>query len=73
MNSPEVIVSPSKWLCDFYRGYEFFKKSKEVVLPNPLILDNQNWQKKFEDKKINYLFLGQLEKHKGILFLLDIF
>ncbi len=73
IDSPEIIVSPSKWLLNFYRKYEFFKKSKEIVLPNPLVLDNQHWQKKIDGQKINYLFLGQLEKHKGILFLLDVF
>jgi glycosyltransferase involved in cell wall biosynthesis len=72
-SSPQVVVSPSKWLMDFYRQYGFFKKSKEVILANPLVLDSQKLQKKFDDKKINYLFLGQLETHKGILFLLEVF
>ncbi|MDD5341303.1 MAG: glycosyltransferase [Patescibacteria group bacterium] len=72
-NNPEVVVSPSKWLLDFYHQRGFFKKSKEVVLPNPIILEDANWHKKLEDDKINYLFLGQLEKHKGISFLLDVF
>ncbi|MFA5187881.1 MAG: glycosyltransferase [Patescibacteria group bacterium] len=73
VNSPDVIVSPSKWLLDFYKPYGFFKKSKEIVLPNPLILDNENFVKKFSNEKITYLFLGQLEEHKGILFLLSVF
>ncbi|HDQ23208.1 MAG TPA: glycosyltransferase [Candidatus Uhrbacteria bacterium] len=73
IKNPEVVISPSKWLLDFYRGYGFFKKSKEIVLPNPLVLDEQEISKKFEDDKITYLFLGQLEEHKGILFLLDLF
>lgn len=72
-SGPAVIVSPSKWLLDFYRQYGFFKKSKEVVIPNPLVLSNKEIRKNFKDKKVNYLFLGQLEKHKGILFLLDVF
>jgi glycosyltransferase involved in cell wall biosynthesis len=72
-NNPEVVVSPSKWLLEYYHQKGFFKKSKEVVLANPIVLEDTNWHKKFEDNKINYLFLGQLEKHKGILFLLDIF
>ncbi len=78
--SPDVVVSPSRWLLDFYKQYDFFPKSKEVVLPNPLVLDTKEWHKKFEDNldsaktsKINYLFLGQLEEHKGINFLLEVF
>jgi glycosyltransferase involved in cell wall biosynthesis len=72
-NNPEVIVSPSKWLLDFYHKRGFFKKSKEVVLPNPIILEENVLQKKLDPNKINYLFLGQLEKHKGISFLLEVF
>jgi glycosyltransferase involved in cell wall biosynthesis len=71
--SPQFVISPSHWLLNFYQQYDFFPKSKKVVLPNPLVLDNQEWQKRFPDSKINYLFIGQLEEHKGILFLLEIF
>jgi len=56
--SPEVIVSPSKWLLDFYRRYGFFKKSKETILANPIILDQKDFTKKFKGKEVNYLFLG---------------
>jgi len=73
INSPNVIISPSKWLLDFYKPYGFFKKSKEIVLPNPIILEDEHFKKIFTDNKINYLFLGQLEEHKGILFLLEVF
>jgi len=73
IDSPAVVISPSKWLLDFYHAYGFFKKSKEVVLPNPVILEDEHFTKKFTDQKINYLFLGQLVEHKGILFLLDNF
>jgi glycosyltransferase involved in cell wall biosynthesis len=73
INSPEIVVSPSRWLLDFYHQYGFFKKSKEIVLPNPIILEDEHFKKIFLDKKINYLFLGQLEKHKGIIFLLEVF
>jgi len=73
LDSPEVVISPSKWLLDFYQTYGFFKKSNKVVLPNPIILDNPDWHKHLDDSKINYLFLGQLERHKGISFLLEVF
>jgi glycosyltransferase involved in cell wall biosynthesis len=73
IGSPDVVVSPSKWLLDFYGQYDFFKKSQKVVLPNPITLDTKEWHKNFEDKKIRYLIIGQLEKHKGIEFLLEVF
>lgn len=72
-DSPYAVVSPSKWLLDFYINYGFFPKSKKLVLPNPLILNAKDFTKKFTDDRVNYLFLGQLEKHKGILLLLDAF
>jgi len=73
--SPEVVISPSRWLLDFYSQYGLFEKSKEVVLPNPIIItdDEQQLSKKFTDKKTTYMVLGQLEEHKGILFLLNVF
>ena len=73
IDSPSVVVSPSKWLLDFYKAYGFFKKSKEVVVPNPVILENENFVKKFLDEKVTYLFLGQLVEHKGIVFMLEVF
>ncbi len=72
-NSPEIVVSPSKWLLDFYTNYGFFAKSQKVILPNPVILEPVDYKKVFPDQKINYLFLGQLERHKGIILLLKVF
>jgi len=73
IDSPKVIISPSKWLLDFYKPYGFFKKSKEIVLPNPIILEEEHFIKKFDNEKVTYLFLGQLVEHKGIIFLLEVF
>lgn len=71
---PQIIVSPSKWLMKFYRNYGFFEKSKRYVIPNPLIIDNICTRKEFADNdSMNFLFIGQLESHKGILFLLQVF
>lgn len=72
-DSPEIVISPSKWLLDFYKNYDFFKYSRELIIPNPVILESDNYKKVFNDQTINYLFLGQLEKHKGITFLLKVF
>jgi len=73
IDSPSVVISPSKWLLDFYKAYGFFKKSKEIVVPNPVVLEDENFIKKFLDEKVTYLFLGQLVEHKGIIFMLEVF
>jgi len=70
-SSPDAVVSPSKWLLGFYASKGFFKKSKKIVLPNPveriypagIPMDNSI---------LKLLYLGQIEEHKGILFLLDV-
>jgi len=69
--SPDVVISPSKWLLDFYLEKGFFKKSKKEVLPNPveriypagIPMDNSI---------LKLLYLGQIEEHKGILFLVEV-
>jgi len=63
-NSPRVVLSPSKWLLDFYKEKGFFKDSKLEVLANPVedfgMLDRK------ESKKVRFLFLGQIEPQKGV-------
>ncbi len=70
-NSPDVVVSPSKWLLGFYASKGFFKKSKKVILANPveriypagIPMDNSI---------LKLLYLGQIEEHKGVLFLVEV-
>lgn len=70
-DSPDVVISPSKWLLDFYMEKGFFKNSKKVVLPNPvsgaLPLGRDGLALK---GGLQLLYLGQIEEHKGILFLI---
>ncbi len=72
--SPNVIISPSKFLLDFYERRGFFPKSRKVILFNPVIeteaLENVR-QKNFNE--FNFLYLGQIEEHKGVLFLISTF
>lgn len=77
IGSPDVVISPSQWLLDFYAERGFFPQSKKVVLHNaiatplpeqrrrciPLVSSGYNF--------LRFLYVGQLEKHKGILLLLD--
>ncbi len=66
----DKIISPSQWILDTHTKKNFFKNSKlEVRLNYELNNINITWPRDLK----NFLFLGQLEKHKGILFLLNFF
>ncbi len=68
---PHTVISPSKFLMNYYKKNKFFIKSKKIILPNPL-----KTLIKFEkepNKYLNILYLGQLSKAKGILDLIKVF
>lgn len=79
--SPNQVQSPSNWLLNEHLKYSFFKKSELIVEPfsqaeSPLLND----KKKIENNRNNslkkvktFLFVGQIEIHKGIIFLIDAF
>ena len=70
--SPDIVVSPSRWLLDFYIQKGFFKKSKKIVLPNPVERIYPAGIP-MDANILKFLYLGQIEEHKGILFLVDVF
>ena len=71
---PQVIISPSNWLLDFYSKKEFFQKSKKIVLRNSINqLRITNYELQITNSKFNFLYVGQIEKHKGIFFLINVF
>lgn len=69
--SPDIVVSPSKWLLDFYSERGFFPKSEKRVILNPVKKCSMLHATGF--MKNSFLYLGQIEEHKGILFLMDAF
>jgi glycosyltransferase involved in cell wall biosynthesis len=72
-NSPSVVISPSKWLMNYYYAEKnFFKKSKKIILRNPVDMKMQKC-KNAKIRNNKFLFIGQIEKHKGVLFLIDVF
>lgn len=82
--SPNTVVSPSRWLLDFYASRGFFPKSEKKVVPNPVALRNTNVYESTNSQFAVFahnshhlhnvfLYLGQLEVHKGILFLIEAF
>lgn len=73
VDSPNVVISPSKFLLNFYKEKGFFKKSVLKVLANPLTFGVLNNFSKQEHAGFNFLYLGQIERHKGIFELLETF
>lgn len=72
--SPGIIISPSKWLLNLHSEKKFFMDSKKIILSNPVIrtavLENEN---KKNENIFKFLYIGQIEEHKGILFLIHAF
>jgi glycosyltransferase involved in cell wall biosynthesis len=75
LGSPEIVISSSKFLMDFYSERKFFPSSQKIILNNPISQPtiDLNTLTKPTDNIFRFLFLGQIEKHKGILFLIEVF
>ena len=73
--SPDIVISPSQFLLQFYEKRNFFPKSKRVVLRNPVTFDFsiKKEREKNTSDVIKFLYLGQIENHKGILILIKAF
>lgn len=79
--SPAVIISPSKWLLDEHIKRGFFKNSKQQILPNPVNSEIMTVFKESRERKteavdkhfFRFLYVGQIEAHKGIIFLIKAF
>ena len=73
---PYLIISPSKWLLDFYTQRGFFQNIKKKIIKNPIPQNFAKQDKNFS-KNINqnftFLYVGQIETHKGVLFLINTF
>lgn len=71
-SSPPFVVFPSYFLRAFYRNEGFFPSSTSVVMRNPVGFIPPNPSALSSNQK-KFLFIGQLEPHKGILILLEAF
>jgi len=70
--SPQIVLSPSRFLASLYHERGFFPKSRMEILPNPTPDMQVPIRPARQAGPIRLLFAGQLEKHKGILMLLDL-
>lgn len=72
MGTPDVVLSPSQFLADFYRERGMFVDTRMEILPNPL---PSGHRPALPDKrprmKTRFLYVGQLEPHKGIRLLFE--
>ncbi len=71
IGKPNVIISPSKFLADYYRTRGFFTDQEILVLPNPkpeIYIPDREADR---GGLMRFLFAGQLEPHKGISVLLE--
>ncbi len=71
-----IVISPSKWLLQEHIKRGFFKNTKKVVMPNPVphFPSFSASKKRGLDSGIfRFLYVGQIEEHKGVLFLTKVF
>ncbi len=73
VSSGVLVISPSKWLMNFYNQRGFFKHVKKEILVNPVNVSNQEPTVVKLKSPIKLLYVGRIESYKGILFLLDVF
>lgn len=66
MGRPNLILSPSKFLANFYRERGLFTDTRVEILQNPLPLDDVKPRGTRIPRKTRFLYVGQLEAHKGI-------
>ena len=69
--SPDVVLSPSRFLLRFYDERGFFPSSEKILLPNPAPAARPIGRAPSAETR--FLFLGQIERHKGILLLIEAF
>ncbi|MBI4252564.1 glycosyltransferase [Candidatus Uhrbacteria bacterium] len=71
--SPRVVIFASRFLKDFYARHSFFSQSRSVVIQNPIYqipAPARERSRIANEGPTMFAFVGQLEPHKGIKFLL---
>jgi len=73
IGSPDVVISPSNFLAEFYQSRNFFPNSEVRVIPNPTpkYVSREERGIVSPNGPIKFLFVGQIEDHKGIGVLLE--
>ncbi len=66
-----IFLSPSNWLKDFYEQKKIFQNSKKYLLKNPDLTVEPKEKSVFQ-KQNRFLYIGQIEEHKGVEWLLEL-
>lgn len=75
----DVVTAPSKFTLDIYDKHGIFNSAQKRMISNAIDIDFEKYDKIILDRNcrkneiIEYLFIGSLEEHKGIKFLLETF
>jgi glycosyltransferase involved in cell wall biosynthesis len=73
IGSPTVVISPSQFLLDFYLARGFFRHSTCVVVRNPVTFQPQALRHFDQRFAFHFLYVGQIESHKGVQLLVEAF
>jgi glycosyltransferase involved in cell wall biosynthesis len=71
VGSPDVVIAPSRFLLKFYEERGFCPRSHKVFLTNPS--PTPTLVPRVASGETRFLFLGQIEAHKGIIELIETF
>lgn len=64
------VISPSKFLLDFYKSRGYFRQAKTLVLPNPVEVGSSRNESGTSDV-LRLVYVGQISRAKGVLPLID--
>ena len=70
--SPEKIISPSAWLMQEHTNRGFFKNAHKLIIGNPTPAACHK-TRLAGGENFRFLYVGQIESHKGVLFLTETF
>lgn len=68
--SAQLVISPSNWLLKLHTERLFFSTIKKRKIRNPIIVKEGN-KKNTSNKYFTILYVGQIEEHKGVKFMLE--
>lgn len=69
--SVDAVISPSKWLLEVHKSKKIFLHTRSFVIPNPVKL-SPSTDLAIKNTKPVFLFVGEIEVHKGVKFLIDV-
>ncbi|MEA3463645.1 MAG: glycosyltransferase [Patescibacteria group bacterium] len=72
-DSPDTVISPSSWLMKMHTDKGFFKNSRQMILANPAPAATIPSSGTGGEGKFKFFYVGQIEEHKGVLFLIKVF